>query len=60
MAGLEYAKGLFLLQHLYKRVMKIFVRFIVVGVLGTAFATYQDKENKWSNVNKEELWRVYQ
>ena len=60
MAGLEYAEGLFLLQHLYKRVMKIFVRFIVVGVLGTAFATYQDKENKWSNADKEESWRVCQ
>ena len=60
MAGLEYAEGLFLLQHLYKRVMKIFVRFVVVGVLGTAFATYQGEENKWSNVNREESWRVCQ
>ena len=59
MAGLEYAEGLFLLQHLYKRVMKTFVRFIVVGVLGTAFATYQGKENKWSSVNREGPWRVY-
>lgn len=60
MAGLEYAEGLFLLQHLYKRVMKIFVRFIVVGVLGTAFATYQGEENKWSNASREESWRMCQ
>jgi len=52
-AGLEYAEGLFLLQHLYKRVMKIFVRFIVVGVLGTAFAPYQGKENGRSNACRE-------
>ncbi len=60
MAGLEYAEGLFLLQHLYKGVMKIFVRFVVVGVLGTAFATYHGKENRWSSVDREESWRVCQ
>ena len=59
MAGLEYAEGLFLLQYLYKQVMKIFVRFVVVGVLGTAFATYQDKENRWSSGVRETSWRVY-
>ena len=60
MAGLEYAEGLFLLHHLYKGVMRILVRFIVVGILGTAFATYQGEENRWSSADKEESWRVCQ
>ncbi len=59
MAGLESAEESFLLRLSCKGVMKTFVGFIVVGVLGTAFATYQGEENRWSSANREESWRVY-
>ena len=55
----ERANGSFLLWLLSKGLIKNFVGFIVLLALGTAFAPYQGKENKWSNVNREALWRVY-
>ena len=53
--GWEAAKGSFLLWLLYKGFIKSFVGFVVLMLLGTLFAPYQDKENNWSNVTREAL-----